>query len=90
MQYRTFLETPLDIAVGGQVFELDTGATGAAIVHQLADMGLTRPGWEWRLLMRLEPHLYRAGEYRLERGWGPQKVLNKLSSGAIAAGGVRL
>lgn len=83
MQYRTFLETPLDIAVGGQVFELDTGATGAAIVHQLADMGLTRPGWEWRLLMRLEPHLYRAGEYRLERGWGPQKVLDKLSSGAV-------
>lgn len=83
MQYRSFLDTPLDIPAGGQVFELDSGATGAAIVRQLADMGLTRPGWEWRLLMRLEPHLYRAGEYRLEHGWGPQKVLNKLSSGAV-------
>lgn len=83
LRYASFLDTPLDIPAYGKVFELDSGATGASIVQQLADMGLTRPGWEWRLLMRLEPHLYQAGEYQLEPGWGPQKVLNKLSSGAV-------
>lgn len=82
-QYRSFLATPLDIPEGGMVFELDSGATGAGIVQQLAEMGLTRPGWKWRLLMRLEPHLYQAGEYLLESGWGPQSVLNKLSSGEV-------
>ena len=82
-QYRNFLATPLDIPQGGRVFELDSGATGAGIVQKLAAMGLTKPGWEWRLLMRLEPHLYQAGEYLLEPGWGPQNVLNKLSSGEV-------
>ena len=82
-QYRNFLSTPLDIPEGGTVFELDSGATGAGIVQQLAGLGLTSPGWKWRLLMRLEPHLYQAGEYLLEPGWGPQSVLNKLSSGEV-------
>jgi UPF0755 protein len=82
-QYRNFLATPLDIPEGGRVFELDSGATGAGIVQQLAAMGLTRPGWQWRLLMRLEPHIYQAGEYLLEPGLVPQGVLNKLSSGEV-------
>ena len=51
--------------------------TGVDIVNQLGRLGLTRPGWEWRLLMRLEPHVYRAGEYRLEAGIKPQEVLGK-------------
>lgn len=82
-RYQDFLATPLEIPAGGQVFELDSGATGTGIVRQLAGMGLTRAGWEWRLLMRLEPHVYQAGEYLLEPGWGPRRVLKKLSSGEV-------
>ena len=80
-RYRNFLAAPLNIPADGQVFELDSGATGSGIVQQLAVMGLTRPGWEWRLLMRLEPHIYQTGEYLLEAGSGPQAVLGKLASG---------
>jgi UPF0755 protein len=82
-QYAGFLRSPLDIPAGGQVFQLEPGTTGIDIVRQLGQSGLTRPGWEWRLLMRLEPHVYRAGEYRLEEGSGPQEVLEKLSSGQV-------
>jgi len=82
-RYRNFLAAPLDIPAGGQVFDLGSGATGSGIVQQLASMGLTRSGWEWRLLMRLEPHIYQTGEYLLDTGLGPQAVLGKLASGQV-------
>ena len=83
VQYKSFLATPLDIPDGGTLFVLDSGATGAGIVRQLAGMGLTTSGWKWRLLMRLEPHVYQAGEYLIEPGLAPRGVLDKLSSGAV-------
>jgi UPF0755 protein len=82
-RYRTFLLTPLNIPANGQVFELGSGVTGSGIVQQLAGMQLTQPGWEWRLHMRLEPHIYKTGEYLLPAGSGPQAVLEKLSSGQV-------
>ena len=82
-RYGNFLQSPLKIPVGGQVFQLEPGTTGIEIVNQLGGLGLTRPGWEWRLLMRLEPHVYRAGEYQLETGYKPREVLEKLSSGQV-------
>lgn len=82
-RYLRFVETPLDIPAGGVVFELEPGTSGGEIVNQLAAMGLTRAGWEWRLLMRLEPHVYRAGEYRVGAGVRPAEVLRLLSSGAV-------
>jgi UPF0755 protein len=82
-RYSNFLRTPLDVAANGQVFQLQAGTTGADIVNQMGVLGLTRPAWEWRLLMRLEPHVYRAGEYRLDAGISPQEVLGLLSSGQV-------
>lgn len=82
-RYSAFLQTPLNVPASGQVFQLERGASGVTIVQQLGLLGLTRPGWEWRLLMRLEPHVYRAGEYRLEAGIKPQQVLATLSSGQV-------
>ena len=82
-RYSNFLRTPLNVAANGQVFQLQAGTTGADIVNQMGVLGLTRPAWEWRLLMRLEPHVYRAGEYRLESGISPQEVLGLLSSGQV-------
>jgi UPF0755 protein len=82
-RYSEFLGTPLDIPAGGQVFQLNPGTTGTDLVRQLGQLGLTRPAWEWKLLMRLEPHVYRAGEYMIEAGSGPREVLDKLSSGDV-------
>lgn len=82
-RYQVFLQKPLSIPAGGIVFQLNPGTTGSGIVEQLAERGLTSQGWQWRLLMRLEPHVYRAGEYLLAEGATPQAVLNTLSSGKV-------
>lgn len=82
-RYERFLQTPLELPAEGQVFQLEPGVTGSGIVQELTWRGLTRPGWEWRLLMRLEPHVYKAGEYLLEAGMTPREVLAKLSSGQV-------
>lgn len=82
-RYQRFLKTELGIPRQGVLFELEQGTSGAALVDELGRRGWTRPGWEWRLLMRLEPHVYRAGEYRLESGMTPRDVLAKLASGEV-------
>ncbi len=82
-QYEDFLQTPLDIPGEELVFLLEPGTSGLEIVEQLERLGVSRPGWEWRLLMRLEPHVYRAGEYRLEAGITPRQLLSKFSGGEV-------
>jgi UPF0755 protein len=82
-RYENFLRTPLLISGDEQVFLVEQGTTGAEIVQQLGSLGISRPGWKWRLLMRLEPGVYRAGEYQLEAGITPRQFLAKLSSGQV-------
>lgn len=82
-RYQQFLENPLLVPESGHVLLVEPGATGSDIVRSLVALGFTQPGWEWRLLMRLEPHVYRAGEYRLDAGMLPRKILQHLASGQV-------
>lgn len=82
-QYEQFLAAPLDLPQAGYVFTLEPGSNGTSIVTELAARGFTQKGWQWKLLMRLEPAVYRAGEYRLLAGLTPQKLLQQLSSGEV-------
>jgi len=82
-RYQQFLDTPLDIPADGHVFVVAPGSTGFDIVRQLAEQGLTRQGWEWRVLMRLEPHVYRSGEYQFSVGMLPRQALEELASGRV-------
>ena len=82
-QYQAFLGTPLAIPGVGTILTVPAGASGGQIVTLLERDGMTRSGWPWRLLMRLEPHVYRAGEYRLEAGMTPREVLEQLASGNV-------
>jgi UPF0755 protein len=82
-RYQQFLDTPLDIDTGDHVFVLAPGSTGFDIVRTLDEQGLTRQSWKWRVLMRLEPHVYRSGEYRLAAGMLPRDVLEELASGRV-------
>ena len=82
-RYQQFLAQPLDIPSTGHVFVLAPGKSGSDIVDQLAALGFTRSGWQWKLLMRLEPHIYRSGEYQLTTGMLPQDVLAELASGRV-------
>jgi UPF0755 protein len=82
-EYRDFLAAPLQIPESGTVVVVAPGAGGSAIVRRLAEQGLTRSDWKWRLLLRLEPALLKAGEYRLEAGMTPRDVVRRLASGEV-------
>ena len=81
--YQRFLSTPLMLPASGFLYELRPGTTGKTMVAELAEKGFTEHGWQWPLLMRLEPAVYRAGEYRLPPGLTPRKLLVLLSSGEV-------
>lgn len=82
-QYDQFLQTPLALPPDGYLFNLEPGTNGNAIVARFAAAGLTSKGWQWKLLMRLEPAVYRAGEYRVPAGTNPRGLLQLLSSGKV-------
>lgn len=83
LQYQAFVKAPLAIPVGGAVFDLQPGSSGRRIVSELAERGLTRDDWRWKLLMRFKQAVYRAGEYRLEPGLTPPELLELLASGDV-------
>jgi len=82
-KYHSFVQLPLDLPEEGVVFVVEPGTTGQQLVARFAALGYTRADWRWRLLMRLEPRVYRAGEYRLEHGMRPREVLGRLASGEV-------
>jgi UPF0755 protein len=82
-QFQRFLETPLELPADGHSFNLAPGSHGADIVTELASLGFTRAGWEWKLLMRLEPQVYRSGEYWLEAGLKPRELLREFAGGWV-------
>jgi len=82
-QYHRFLEAPLTLPAEGYVLQIEPGTPGGAIIGKLADGGFTWAGWEWKLLMRLEPLIIRAGEFSLTPGLLPRELLQLLSSGLM-------
>jgi len=82
-QYHRFLATPLMLPGGGYVLQIEPGTPGRAIIGKLANLGFTHASWEWKLLMRLEPLVIRAGEFGLEPGLRPRELLRLLSSGEV-------
>ncbi|MEJ8568354.1 endolytic transglycosylase MltG [Elongatibacter sediminis] len=81
--YQAFLSTPLRLPAEGRVLVVEPGMSGISMVTRLADMGVTRNGWTWRLLLRLEPAIIQAGEYRLETGMKPADLLGRLTRGDV-------
>ena len=81
--YQDFLSAPLAIPQSGAVIVVEPGSGAYAVVRLLAERGLTRADWKWRALLRLEPALLQAGEYRLEEGMTPREVLRRLASGEV-------
>ena len=81
--YQRFLSTALTGPESGFLYELKPGTTGKTMVAELAEQGITEQGWHWPLLMRLEPAVYQAGEYRLPAGLTPGELLVLLSSGQV-------
>jgi UPF0755 protein len=82
-RYATFLQTPLNLPSDGYVLTVPAGATGLAVIRQINQLGFSDTAWQWRLLMRMEPAVIRAGEYALDGMMRPRDLLDKLSSGDV-------
>jgi UPF0755 protein len=82
-QYQRFLLQPLDVGAEGTIFNVDPGMSGRAVIAGLAGQGCTRNSWQWRVLLRVEPTVFRSGEYLLEPGLKPQGLLRKLARGDV-------
>ncbi len=84
-QYQQFLRTPLLVTESGLVFEVRRGTNIRSVVAELARRGVTRAGWHWRLLNKLQASTIQAGEYTLAAGMTPTDLLRLLSSGKVVS-----
>ena len=84
-QYRQFTITPLSVGEGGLVVNVRAGDTVNAVLGRLENRGVTRTGWHWRVLNRLQRVTIQTGEYRLMPGITPPGLLQLLSSGKVVS-----
>lgn len=82
-QYQDFLKTPIMLPAQGYILQIEPGTAGHAIIEKLSDAGYTHKSWQWKLLMRLESPLIRAGEFSLEPGLRPRELLRVLSGHTV-------
>ncbi len=82
-QYADFLQQPLSLQPQGQVFVVDPGMSGRAVIQRLQEFGITRWNWQWRILMRQQPAVLKVGEYRLESGLTAPQLLRKMQAGEV-------
>jgi UPF0755 protein len=82
-QYKQFLLKPLSISEQGMVLNVDRGMSGKAIITRLSELGMSEDLWQWRLLMRLEPVIFKTGEYQLQQGLKPRELLRQLEQGEV-------
>ena len=82
-QYQNFLHSPLAVADAGLVLTVKRGSSMNGVVNDLEQRGVTRMGWRWRLLNKLQPVTIQAGEYQLDAGMSPAGLLQLLVSGKV-------
>lgn len=82
LQYRSFADRPM---AGDDSIRLwvRPGDTLGSLVSRLEDLGVTRTGWRWRVLGRLERPVIQAGEYRIRPGDSPRLLLERLRRGDV-------
>lgn len=82
-QYQNFVRTPLTIGDTPMVFTVKRGSSIRSVVAELAQRGVTRMDWRWRLLNKLQAVTIQAGEYALVPGMAPADMLQLLASGKV-------
>ena len=65
------------------VFTVKRGSSIRSVVTELAQRGVTRMDWRWRLLNKLQAVTIQAGEYALVSGMVPADMLQLLASGKV-------
>lgn len=80
--YRQFADRPI-VQSGEARIWIRPGDTLGSLVARLDLLGLAEPGWQWRLLGRLEQPMIKTGEYRLAAGESPRALLARLDRGDV-------
>lgn len=83
MEYRNFIETPLNVPEDRPIYEVPKGASLARIARDMQAAGLIDNAryLEWYGRYTGQASKIRAGEYRLETGMSPDELLGLLVSG---------
>ena len=80
--YDRFANSPL-MDSGAATVWVRPGDTLGSLVARLDRLGLAKPGWQWRLLGRIEQPVIKAGEYRLRPGESASALLARLDRGDV-------
>jgi UPF0755 protein len=82
-QYVRFLETPLPAANDIVIVDIRPGESVRNVLLRLEARQLLMYGWKWRLLTRLQPPTFKAGEFELKPGLRPQALFKLLSGDVV-------
>lgn len=80
-----FLQTPVDVAADGLLYDIRPGASFATISHELGEAGVIERPTVFRWYARLTDQASRvhAGRYRIEQGITPTQLLQKFIEGRV-------
>jgi UPF0755 protein len=82
-QAYTYLHTPLCRPGQSTIIRIETGTSFGQVVRQLAREGILQEPWKFRLLGTIsgKAQAVKAGEFRIDTGWRPQRLLRSLVEG---------
>lgn len=80
-----FVSTPLDIAEGGELFDIPPGTHFAEISRRLEERGITSDGrlLRWYARWKEQANAVQAGEYLIKAGTTPDELLQQFTSGGV-------
>lgn len=83
--YQRFTQDPLAVPADGYVFLVPPGSSLRAVASQLAEAGVLEQPFMLQLMGRVDGSAARikAGEYRLQPGANPQRLLQMLVAGEV-------
>ncbi|MDT8408607.1 MAG: endolytic transglycosylase MltG [Wenzhouxiangellaceae bacterium] len=81
-EYRAFESAPL-FDEGSVIVMVRPGQGLGPVTATLERLKLARPGWHWRVLGRLHQPRIKAGEYRIEAGTSPRRLIDDLTAGKV-------
>jgi UPF0755 protein len=91
VSYKNWLITPLVVPTTEYYYELENGKSISHLAYDLKGKGLlTRPRWLIWYARYTRSEKIHAGEYLLESGITPQKLLEKLNKGDVVLHQIRL
>ncbi|MEO5574047.1 MAG: endolytic transglycosylase MltG [Gammaproteobacteria bacterium] len=85
IEYRHFIDTPLNIGAGGMTYEIRPGMGLKEVGKELSERGVIK---HWGYLAALgqwqgTAHQIKAGEYRFAAGITPQQLLDQIVAGQV-------